>query len=311
MNKISIIGAGMTGATTAHWLAERELADLVLVDVVEGMPQGKGLDLLEAMPIIGRDVRITGANDYATTKDSDIIIITAGLPRKPGMSRDDLLSANAEIVGNAATETLKHSPDAIYIVLTNPLDTMAYLTMKKTGLPRARVIGQAGILDSARMRAFVAMETGVSVENIDCYVLGGHGDEMVPLTRHSNIAGISLKGYLPADKLEAIVARTRKGGGEIVNLLKTGSAFYAPSAACAQMAEAILKNKHLIVPCAAYMDGEYGLKDMFFGVTVMLGRSGMEKIIEYEFDDDERAMFEKSAASVKETHEALKKLVSL
>jgi malate dehydrogenase len=311
MNKISIIGAGMTGATTAHWLAERELADLVLVDVVEGMPQGKGLDLLEAMPIIGRDVRITGANDYAATEDSDIIIITAGLPRKPGMSRDDLLSANAEIVGKAATETLKHSPDAIYIVLTNPLDTMAYLTMKKTGLPRERVIGQAGILDSARMRAFVALETGVSVENIDCYVLGGHGDEMVPLTRHSNIAGISLKEYLPADKLEAIVARTRKGGGEIVNLLKTGSAFYAPSAACAQMAEAILKNKHLIVPCAAYMNGEYGLKDMFFGVTVMLGRSGMEKIIEYDFDDDERAMFEKSAASVKETHEALKKLVSL
>lgn len=309
MNKISIVGAGMTGATTAHWLAERELADLVLVDVVEGMPQGKGLDLLEAMPIIGRDVKISGANDYKATKDSDIIIITAGLPRKPGMSRDDLLSANAEIVGTAATETLKHSPDAIYIVLTNPLDTMAYLTMKKTGLPRERVIGQAGILDSARMRAFVALETGVSVENIDCYVLGGHGDEMVPLTRHSNVAGISLKEYLPADTLEAIVARTRKGGGEIVNLLKTGSAFYAPSAACAQMAEAILKNKHLIVPCAAYMDGEYGLEDMFFGVPVMLGRTGMEKIIEYKLDEDEKTMFDKSAAAVKETHEALKNLV--
>lgn len=311
MNKISIIGAGMTGATTAHWLAERELADLVLVDVVEGMPQGKALDLLEAMPIIGRDVRISGANDYTATKDSDIIIITAGLPRKPGMSRDDLLSANAEIVGTAATETLKHSPDAIYIVLTNPLDTMAYLTMKKTGLPRERVIGQAGILDSARMRAFVAMETGVSVENIDCYVLGGHGDEMVPLTRLSNIAGISLKEYLPADKLEAIVARTRKGGGEIVNLLKTGSAFYAPSAACAQMAEAILKNKHLIVPGAAYMDGEYGLEDMFFGVPVMLGRTGMEKIIEYTLDNDEKTMFDTSAAAVKETHQALKNLVKI
>jgi len=309
MNKISIIGAGMTGATTAHWLAEREIADLVLVDVLEGMPQGKALDLLEAMPIIGRDVRISGANDYTETKDSDIIIITAGLPRKPGMSRDDLLSANAEIVGTAATETLKHSPDAIYIVLTNPLDTMAYLTMKKTGLPRERVIGQAGILDSARMRAFVAMETGVSVENIDCYVLGGHGDEMVPLTRLSNIAGVSLKEYLPADKLDAIVIRTRKGGGEIVNLLKSGSAFYAPSAACAQMAEAILKDKHLIVPCAAYMDGEYGLEDMFFGVTVMLGRAGMEKIIEYKLDEDEKAMFDKSAAAVKETHEALKNLV--
>jgi malate dehydrogenase len=311
MNKISIIGAGMTGATTAHWLAERELADLVLVDVVEGMPQGKALDMFEAMPIIGKDVKIVGANDYAATKGSDIIIITAGLPRKPGMSRDDLLSANAEIVGKAAIETLAHSPDAIYIVLTNPLDTMAYLTMKKTGLPRERVVGQAGILDSARMRAFVAMETGVSVENIDCYVLGGHGDEMVPLTRHSNIAGIPLKEYLPADKLDAIVARTRKGGGEIVNLLKTGSAYYAPSVACAQIAEAILKNKHLIVPCAAYMDGEYGLSDMFFGVPVMLGRNGLEKIIEYKLDDDEKAMFDKSAAAVKETHEALKKLVTL
>src|SRR5687767_2802588 len=311
MNKISIIGAGMTGATTAHWLAEREIADLVLVDVLEGMPQGKALDLLEAMPIIGRDVRISGANDYTETKDSDIIIITAGLPRKPGMSRDDLLSANAEIVGKAATETLAHSPDTIYIVLTNPLDTMAYLTMKRTGLPRERVVGQAGILDSARMRAFVAMETGVSVENIDCYVLGGHGDEMVPLTRHSNIAGIPLKEYLPADRLDAIVTRTRKGGGEIVNLLKTGSAFYAPSAACAQMAEAILKNKHLIVPCAAYMEGEYGLMDMYFGVPVMLGRGGMERIIEYKLNDDEKAMFDKSAEAVKETHEALKSLVKM
>ena len=311
MNKISVIGAGMTGATTAHWLAERELADLVLVDVVEGMPQGKALDMAEAMPIIGKDVKLVGANDYAATKDSDIIIITAGLPRKPGMSRDDLLSANAEIVGTAATETLKHSPNAIYIILTNPLDTMAYLAMKKTGLPRNRVIGQAGILDSARMRAFVAMETGVSVENIDCYVLGGHGDEMVPLTRHSNVAGVPLREYLPADKLDAIVARTRKGGGEIVNLLKTGSAFYAPSAACAQMAEAILKNKNLIVPCAAYMDGEYGLKDMFFGVPVMLGRNGIEKIVEYTLDEEEKVMFDKSAVAVKETHEALKKLVSL
>ncbi len=311
MNKISIIGAGMTGATTAHWLAERELADVVLVDVVEGLPQGKGLDLLEAMPIIGKDAQILGTNNYADTKNSDIVIITAGVARKPGMSRDDLLTTNAGIVGTAATETLKYSPDAMYIVLTNPLDTMAYLTLKKTGLPRERVIGQAGILNSARMRAFVALETGVSVENIQCYVLGGHGDEMVPLTRHSNIAGISLRDYLPADKLEAIVNRTRKGGGEIVNLLKTGSAFYAPAAACAQMAEAILKDKKLIVPCAAYMQGEYGLNDMYFGVPVMLGGGGMEKIIEYKFDAEETAMFEKSAASVKETHEALKKLVSL
>jgi malate dehydrogenase len=310
-NKISIIGAGMTGSTTAHWLAERELADLVLVDIVEGMPQGKGLDMLEAMPIIGRDVEIVGANDYSATEGSDIIIITAGLPRKPGMSRDDLLSANAEIVGTAATETLKHSPDAFYIVLTNPLDTMAYLTMKRTGLPRNRVVGQAGILDSARMRAFVALETGVSVQNIACYVLGGHGDEMVPLTRHSNIAGIPLRDYLPADRLEAIVQRTRKGGGEIVNLLKTGSAFYAPSAACAQMAEAILKDKKLIVPAAAYMQGEYGLNDMFFGVPVMLGANGVEKIVEYSLDAEEKAAFEKSAAAVKETHDALKNLVKV
>ncbi|MEW6401158.1 MAG: malate dehydrogenase [Chloroflexota bacterium] len=311
MNKISIIGAGMTGSTAAHWLAERELADLVLVDVVEGMPQGKGLDMAEALPIIGKDVEIVGSNDYAATKGSDIIIITAGVARKPGMSRDDLLTTNAGIVGKAATETLKYSPDAIYIVLTNPLDTMAYLTLKTTRLPRERVIGQAGILDSARMRAFVAMETGVSVENIDCYVLGGHGDEMVPLTRHSNVAGVPLRDYLPADRLEAIVNRTRKGGGEIVNLLKTGSAFYAPSLACAQMAEAILKDKHLIVPCAAYMQGEYGLNDMYFGVPVQLGRTGMERIIEYKLDDEEKASFEKSAASVKETHEALRKLVSI
>jgi len=311
MHKVSIIGAGMTGSTTAHWLAEREIADLVLVDVVEGMPQGKGLDMLEAMPIIGKDVAIAGSNDYAATKGSDIVIITAGIARKPGMSRDDLLKTNSEIVGAAATETLKHSPDAIFIILTNPLDTMAYLAMKKTKLPRERVIGQAGILDSARMRAFVAMETGVSVENIECYVLGGHGDEMVPLTRHSNIAGIPLKEYLPADRLNAIVERTRKGGAEVINLLKTGSAFYAPAAACAQMAEAILKDRHLIVPCAAYMNGEYGLKDMYFGAPVQLGRIGLEKIIEYTLDADEKAMFEKSAAAVKETHEALKNLVKL
>jgi len=311
MKKISIIGAGNTGATAAHWLAEREIADIVLVDVVEGMPQGKSLDMAEAMPIIGKDVKVIGTNDYADTKDSDIIIITAGVARKPGMSRDDLLKINAEIVGKAATETLKYSPNAIFIVLTNPLDTMAYLTMKVTKLPRERVIGQAGILDSARMRAFVAMETGVSVENINCYVLGGHGDEMVPLTRHSNVAGIPLKEYLPADKLEAIVNRTRKGGGEIVNLLKTGSAYYAPSLACVQMAEAILKDKKLIVPCAAYMDGEYGLSDMYFGVPVVLGAKGIERIVEYKFNDAEKANFEKSAASVKETHEALKSLVTL
>ena len=214
MNKISIIGAGMTGSTAAHWLAERELADVVLVDVVEGMPQGKGLDLLEAMPIIGKDAQIVGTNDYADTKNSDIIIITAGVARKPGMSRDDLLTINAGIVGTAATETLKHSPDAIYIVLTNPLDTMAYLTLKKTGLPRERVIGQAGILDSARMRAFVAAELDVSVQNVHCYVLGGHGDDMVPLTRYSTVSGICVEDLIPKARLEEIVKRTRGGGSE-------------------------------------------------------------------------------------------------
>lgn len=309
-HKISIIGAGMTGASTAAWLAEREIADLVLVDIVEGMPQGKALDLAETMPIFYKDVEIVGANDYEATEGSDIVIITAGLPRKPGMSRDDLLTSNAEIVSTAAMETLKKSPDAYYIILTNPLDTMAYLTLKKTGLPRNRVVGQAGILDSARMRAFVAMETGVSVENIDCYVLGGHGDTMVPLTRHSNIAGIPLRDYVPADRLDAIVERTRKGGGEIVNLLGT-SAYYAPAAACTQMAEAILKDKKLIIPASAYMEGEYGLNDMYFGVPVMLGANGMEKIIEYDLDDEEKAAFDESAEAVREIHEAMKKLVEI
>lgn len=308
-NKISIIGAGMTGASTAFWLSQREIADLVLVDIVEGVPQGKALDLAEAMPVINKDVEIVGTNGYEETAGSNIVIITAGLPRKPGMSREDLLTTNAEIVGKAAAETLKHSPDAFFIILTNPLDTMAYLTLKRTKLPRNRVIGQAGILDSARMRAFVAMETGVSVENINCYVLGGHGDEMVPLTRHSNIAGIPLRDYIPADRLEAIVNRTRKGGGEIVNLLGT-SAYYAPAAACAQMAEAILKDKKLIIPASAYMQGEYGLNDIYFGVPVVLGANGMEKIVEYNLDDEEMAAFKKSAAVVEETHDAMKKLVS-
>ena len=310
-SKISIVGAGMTGSTTAHWLAEREIADLVLVDIVEGMPQGKALDLQEALPVVGKDVSVVGSNDYAATKGSDIVVITAGVPRKPGMSRDDLLTINAKIVGNATTNALKYSPEAIFIVLTNPLDTMAYLTMRAGKLPRERIVGQAGILDSARMRAFVALETDVSVENIDCYVLGGHGDEMVPLTRHSNVAGVPLREFLPVDRLEAIVNRTRKGGGEIVNLLKTGSAYYAPAAAVAQMAEAILKDKHLIIPASAYMQGEYGLKDMFFGVPVQLGRTGMEKIIEYTLDAEEKAALEKSAAAVKESIGIMLGLVKL
>lgn len=298
--KVSIIGAGMTGSTTAHWLADREIADVVLIDIVEGMPQGKALDLQEAMPVMGRDVHITGSNDYDATTDSDIIVITAGLARKPGMSRDDLMAANANIVAKAAKETIKRSPDAVYVVLTNPLDIMAHLTMKVTGVESHRVVGQAGILDSARMRAFVAMELGVSVENIHCYVLGGHGDEMVPLTRHSNVAGVPLEDILPADRLAAIVDRTRYGGGEIVGLLKTGSAYYAPAVALSQMVEAILKDKHLIVPASAYLHGEYGIKDIFFGVPVQLGRVGVEKIVEYKLSDNELSSFRKSAAGVAE-----------
>jgi len=252
------------------------------------------------LPVIGKDVSVTGSNDYAATAGSDIIVITAGLPRKPGMSRDDLLFANTDIVKKATEATIQYSPDAIYIVLTNPLDVMAYVTLKTAGLEPHRVIGQAGVLDSARMRAFVSMDLGVSVENIHCYVLGGHGDNMVPLTRASNVAGIPLEDILPADRLEAIVDRTRKGGGEIVSLLKTGSAYYAPAAAIAQMVEAILKDKHLIVPAAAYLTGQYGLKDIFFGVPVQLGRKGVEKVYEYQLSDQEMAALKKSAEGVKE-----------
>lgn len=301
MAKVSIIGAGQTGATTAHFLAQREIADLVLVDIVEGMPQGKALDLSEAMPVVGVDTRITGANDYGETAGSDIVVITAGLPRKPGMSRDDLLAKNADIMRKAVTEVLAVSPEAILIILTNPLDVMSYLAMKVGALPRERVIGQAGILDSARMRAFVAMELGISVQNIHCYVLGGHGDSMVPLTRHSNVAGVPLNRILSKDRLEAIVARTRKGGGEIVGLLKTGSAYYAPAAALAQMVEAILLDRHLVVPASVYLQGEYGQEGIFFGVPAQLGRSGLEKVIEYDLDETERAALKASADHVRET----------
>ena len=306
MAKVTIIGAGQTGATTAHFLAMREIADLVLVDIVEGMPQGKGLDLLEAMPVLGADTHIVGANEYQPTAGSDIVVLTAGLPRKPGMSRDDLLEANTRIVRSVVVSALEVSPDAIFIILTNPLDAMSYLAMKVSGLPRERVIGQAGILDSARMRAFVAMELGVSVQNVHCYVLGGHGDDMVPLTRHSNVAGVQLNEILPPDRLAAIVERTRKGGGEIVSLLKTGSAFYAPAAALAQMVEAILGDRHLIVPASVYLQGEYGQDGIFFGVPAQLGRGGLEKVIEYALSEEEQKALEASAAHVRETIEALK-----
>lgn len=299
-NKISIIGAGQTGATTAHWLAEREIADIVMVDIIEGVPQGKALDLLEAMPVIGRDVKIIGSNGYEATENSDIVILTAGLPRKPGMSRDDLLFANAEITRKATQECIRYSPDAIFVVLTNPLDVMAYLVMKTANIPSHRVVGQAGILDSARMRAFTAMELGVSVENVNCFVLGGHGDDMVPLTHISNVAGMPLDEILSPDRLKAIVDRTRTGGGEIVNFLKTGSAFYAPSIAVTQMVEAILKDKHLIVPAAAYLDNIYGLNDIYFGVPTQLGRKGVEKVFEYKLSEAELTAFQKSARGVVE-----------
>ncbi len=306
--KISIIGAGMTGSTTAHWLAEREIADIVLIDIVEGMPQGKALDMLESMPVIGKDVSITGSNSYDATAGSDIIVITAGIPRKPGMSRDDLLTTNANIVGTATEETIKLSPDAIYIILTNPLDAMCLVAMERGNLPKERIIGQAGILDSARMSAFISMETGVSVQNINCYVLGGHGDTMVPLTRHSNVAGKPLDKMIEAEKLEAIVNRTRKGGGEIVALLKTGSAFYAPAAAVAQMCEAILKDKHLIVPCSVMLEGEYGQNGIFFGVPVQLGQSGFEKVIEYDLNESEKASLKGSAEHVDDNVAKLREL---
>lgn len=301
MAKVSIIGAGQTGATTALWLAQRELADLVLVDIVDGMPQGKSLDMTEAMPVVGSDVKIVGSNSYQETSNSDIVVITAGVARKPGMSRDDLMTTNGGIIRSAVSGSLEVSPEAIFIILTNPLDAMSYLAMKVSGLPRERVIGQAGILDSARMRAFVAMELGVSVQNIHCYVLGGHGDNMVPLTRHSNVAGVPLTDILSPDRLEAIVERTRKGGGEIVSLLKTGSAYYAPGAALAQMVEAILLDRHLIIPASVYLQGEYGQSGIFFGVPVQLGRSGLERIIEYKLTEEEQQALERSASHVRET----------
>lgn len=310
-SKVSIIGAGMTGSTTAHWLAEREIADLVLVDIVEGMPQGKALDLQEAMPVVNKDITIVGSNEYDATAGSDIVVITAGLPRKPGMSRDDLLTTNAKIVQKATLETLSRSPEAIFVVLTNPLDTMAYLAMKAGNIAPNRIIGQAGILDSARMRAFVAMEVGVSVENVYCYVMGGHGDEMVPLTHISNVAGIPLDEILAPDRLDAIVERTRKGGGEIVSLLKSGSAYYAPAAAVTQMVDAMLKDRQLIVPASVFLQGEYGLNDIFFGVPVQLGRKGVEKIIEYQLSDTERGALKRSADAVRETIAALHSLVDI
>ncbi len=307
-NKISIIGAGFVGSTTAHWIAEKEIGDIVLLDIpaTDTMPKGKALDLLEAGPVLGYDTHIVGTTDYKDTAGSDIVVITAGLPRKPGMTREDLGRKNQTIVTDVVANIVKTSPDAILIVVTNPLDTMAYLAHKVSGLPRNRVIGQAGVLDSARMRTFIAQELNVSVQNTHAFVLGGHGDEMVPLVRYSTVAGVPITELMSAERVAAIVDRTRKGGGEIVNLLKTGSAYFAPGAAVAEMVEAILKDRKLILPCAAYLDGEYGLKDMYFGVPVKLGRDGIEEIVQIKLLPEEQEMLNKSAELVRGTMTALK-----
>lgn len=299
--KISIIGAGHVGATVAHWCASKELGDIVLVDIVEGLPQGKALDLLEAGPVEGFDLNIVGSNDYDETAGSDIVVVTAGVARKPGMTREDLVTTNQKIITSVVQEVAPRSPDAILIMVTNPLDPMTYLAKKVSGFPRERVIGQAGVLDTARFRTFIAMELNVSVENIHAFVLGGHGDEMVPLPRYSTVAGIPIAELMSQEQIDRIVQRARKGGGEIVSLLKTGSAFYAPGAAVTQMIEAILKDKKLILPCAAYLDGEYGLHDIYFGVPVKLGRAGAEEIIEIELTADERAAFQKSVDLIRNT----------
>lgn len=298
--KVSIVGAGNVGATAAHWIASKELADVVLVDIAEGIPQGKALDLLEAMPIEKRDVHVTGSNDYAETAHSDIVVITAGLPRKPGMSRDDLLHTNFKIMSDVVAKVVAQSPEAILIIVSNPLDAMAQAAFRQSGFNRERVIGMAGVLDSARFRTFIAEELNVSVENVTAFVLGGHGDTMVPLARYSTVAGIPITELIPADRLEALIQRTRDGGAEIVKYLKTGSAFYAPSAATVEMVEAILKDKKKILPCAVYLQGEYGIDGFYIGVPCKLGAAGLEQIVEIKLTPEEDAALKKSAAAVKE-----------
>jgi malate dehydrogenase len=302
--KVTVVGGGFVGSTTAQRIVDAELADVVLTDILEGVPAGKALDMLESAPISRSDVRAIGistaAGDYKETANSDIVVITAGFPRKPGMSRDDLLKANYDVIKQVVEQIVKYSPNSILIMVTNPLDAMAQAAYKLSGFSKNRVIGMAGVLDSARMSAFVAMELGVSVENINSFVLGGHGDDMVPLVRYSTVAGIPLPELLPPDKIDAIVTRTRKGGAEIVNLLKTGSAYYAPSAAAVEMVEAILKDKKKVLPCAAYLEGEYGIQDLFVGVPCKLGARGIEQIIEVKLNAEEKAALDKSAASVRE-----------
>ncbi len=304
--KITVVGGGFVGATCAHWIAAKELADVVLVDIIEGMPQGKGLDLLEAGPVEGFDVNVIGTNDYAETASSDVVIITAGIARKPGMSRDDLIGINTGIVKDVTANIVKHSPNAFLIVVSNPLDAMVYVAHKVSGFPTHRVVGMAGVLDSARFRAFIALELGVSVKDIQAFVLGGHGDTMVPLPRYTTVSGIPIPDLMSAERIEALVDRTRKGGGEIVNLLKTGSAFFAPSASAVQMAESILKDQKRILPCAAYCDKEYGVGGYYVGVPVLLGANGVEKVIEIQMTPEEKAAFDKSVQAVRDLVKTLK-----
>jgi malate dehydrogenase len=303
--KITVVGAGFVGATAAHWAAAKELGDVCLIDIVDGMPQGKALDLLQASPVEGFDANVVGTNDYADTADSDIVIITAGLPRKPGMSRDDLLAKNTAIVKAVTEQICKYSPNAFLIIVSNPLDAMVYVAHKVSSFPTNRVMGMAGVLDAARFRAFIAMELNVSVEDVTAFVLGGHGDSMVPLARFSAVAGIPLPELLTAERIEALVDRTRKGGGEIVNLLKTGSAFFAPSASAVQMTESILKDKKRILPCAAYCDKEYGVGGYFVGVPVKLGKDGVEQVIEIKLLPEEKAAFDRSTEEVRNLVKAI------
>jgi malate dehydrogenase len=298
--KVSIVGAGNVGATAAHWIASKELADVVLIDIVEGVPQGKALDLLQAMPIEKRDSHVIGTNDYKDTANSDIVVITAGIPRKPGMSRDDLLNTNYKIMQDVVGKVVENSPNCILIVVSNPLDAMAQAAYKISKFSKNRVLGMAGVLDSARFRTFIAEELNVSVENVTAFVLGGHGDTMVPLPRYSTVAGIPITELIPPDRLKQLVDRTANGGAEIVKYLKTGSAYYAPSAAATEMVEAILKDKKKILPCAAYLEGEYGINGLFVGVPCKLGAKGLEKIIEIKLTPEEQAALKKSAGAVEE-----------
>jgi malate dehydrogenase len=304
--KVTVVGAGNVGATAAQRLCEKELCDVVLVDIIEGVPQGKALDLTEAAPIEKHDAKLTGANGYEASAGSDIIIITAGIPRKPGMSRDDLVSTNAGIMRSVVEQVSKLSPDAVLIIVSNPLDAMCHVAYETSGFPKNRVLGMAGVLDSARFRAFIAMELDVSVENTHAFVLGGHGDTMVPLPRYSTVAGVPITELLTKERIDALVERTANGGAEIVSLLKSGSAYYAPASAAVEMAESILKDKKKILPCAAYLEGEYGVQGLFIGVPVKLGRNGIEEVIQITLTADEQAALDKSAAAVRELVTSMK-----